>query len=50
MRPCAPQLCLALLHGGNTHSGDVYYEGEYGGIDVSPLETVFFKVIVCDVM
>ena len=36
------ELCLSLLED-NAHSGDVLYPGEYGGLDVSPLETVFFK-------
>ena len=27
----------------NHHGGDPYYPSEYGGIDLSPLETIFFK-------
>ena len=41
------QLCLALQDATTNESpqlGDVFNEGEYAGIDVSPLETVFFKV------
>lgn len=36
------EICLDLLSK-NQHSGDLYYPNEYGGTDISPLETVFFK-------
>lgn len=35
-------ICLELLRD-NRHAGDLYYPGEYGGIDISALETVFIK-------